>query len=212
MLRDEAISLIALQLGNRTDLNATILTVLQHVQETILEGDARNLPWFLLKEDSTTTVPTGATRVALPTDFLLEEEDWCLARENADRSLTILEKDDYDFLLNKWSTASGTVEAYSLNGDYFYLFPAMAADQVLHMRYLGRDASLGTGNIQNNWLKYAADLLIAKTGEYIASRVLQNVELAARFQNDAVQAANRLYTLNEARQHAGRNYIMGGDN
>jgi hypothetical protein len=210
MLRDEAVSLIALQLGNRTDLNTTIVQVMQLVQDTELEQTGVMLPWFLLSEDSTTTIAPGVRRVALPNDFILEDEDWGLGRENDNGDVVWLEKCDYDVLLQKFRECAGPLQAYSINGGYYYLFPVNNdAAEVLHMRYYAKAESVADSNIENAWLKHAPDALIAFTGYYLAARVLQNMELASIFQAAKQAAFVRLANLNEARLHTNHRYQMG---
>jgi hypothetical protein len=212
MQRDDAVAQIALQLGNRTDLNSAIITTMQLVIETELESNGVLTPWFLLTEDSSTVLPLNERRVEIPTDFLLEAEDWGLGIENEDGEILWLKKDDYDILVERYLNIVGRPQRYALVGKYYYCFPYNPdSAHVLRMRYYAKAPSVVTGNIENAWLKYAPDAVIAYTGFYLADRVLQNSELAAKF-NAAKQAALvRLVTHEESRNHTNRRYQMGDD-
>lgn len=210
MLRDDAVNMIALQLGNRTDLNDKIITVMQLVQDTELEATGVLMPWFLLTEDASTVLAAGESRVAIPTDFLLEDEDWGVGIEDENGYVDWLKKGDYDDLAVGYKDVTGVPKQYSLNGSYFYLFPLDPnADHVIHMRYYAKADNITSNNIENVWLKYAPDAVIAYTGFYLADRVLQNTELANKFAAAKQAAFVRLVTHNESRMHANRHYRMG---
>lgn len=210
MLRDDAVQMIALQLGNRTDLDAQIVTVMQLVQETELEATGVLTPWFLLTEDSFVTLAPGTSRVAVPTDFIIEDEDWGLGIEDTNGVTKWLQKQDYDDLQQTFGNSSGMPKYYSLNGGYFYLFPVEADSYVtVRMRYYAHAQNITSANLENAWLQYAPDAVIAYTGFYIADRILQNTELAERFARAKQAAFVRLVTLDEARKHTNRQYQMG---
>lgn len=212
MLRDDAVNLIALQLGNRTDLNATIITAMQLVQDTELEATGVLMPWFLLTESASTVLAAGEARVALPNDFILEDEDWGLGIEDENGVIKWLRKEDYDVLQATYGDGTGKPKYYSLNGSYFYMFPKNPdADEVIHMRYYARADNITSGNIENAWLKHAPDAVMAYTGFYIADRILQNAELASKFAAAKQAAFVRLVTHNESRMHANRQYRMGDE-
>lgn len=214
MDRDSAVSIILQRLGNRSaaEYQTACETEMRQVQENKLEGSAELMPWFLITEETTAATVAGEQRVAVPDDFLLEVEEAALMIQDAESGNWIpLVKDDFDDLTEAYVDEDDAQPVkYSLLGGYFRLFPTPDAVYQLKMIYFGRDAVLNS-NIENNWLKYASDLMIAATGEVMAAQYLQDTELAAIFTNQIQTARDRLWKLNEARQHAGRNYQMGDD-
>ncbi len=210
MLRDDAVRLIAQQLGNRRDLDSTIITTMQLVQETELEENGVLTPWFLLTEGASATIAALQTRVALPSDFIIEDEAWALGVEQTDGTVKWLKKDNYDDLYQTYKDTTGEPQYYSLNGGYFYLFPVRAdSAMTVKMRYYAKAENITSANIENAWLKHAPDAVIAYTGFYIADRILQNSELASKFAAAKQAAFVRLVTLEEARAHTNRSYSMG---
>lgn len=212
MLRDKAVEILQYRLGHRTDMEAKIIAEMELVQSTILEGTGAFTPWFLESEMVNVDVPEGAERVLLPTDFIGEIEDQCLWRYEVSEEAPYHEmhKSSYSRLVLKHQTA-GIPTEYAISADYFLLRPIPDGDYNIRMRYYARDVSLSTGNVENKWLKHAADLLIAETGAIMAGEYLQNPVLAEKFSNAAAIARDRLYKKHEARKHTNRIYSMGED-
>lgn len=212
MLRDAVLALMRPRLGSRDDLDAAIIAEMQYVQEFSLEQTGAFTPWFLESELSQTLVAAGEERVPLPSDFLGEVEDqhlWMYVASETAAPFTELHKSSYDRLIVKYPIL-GRPSEYALTGNYFLLRPVPSVDYVLKMRYYAKDAPL-TSNIENQWLKYAGDLVIAETSAIIAGNYIQNPAMAERFKGDAAQARTRLYTKHEARKHVNRTYGMGED-
>jgi hypothetical protein len=211
MLRDEVVTLLGYRLGSRTDLNDRIIAEMAYVQTFNLEGTGAFLPWFLETEIATITTIADEERTVLPDDFLAEVEDQALWLYDEDSAApwTELRKNDYDYLRVKYPVA-GLPKQYALIGDYFALFPVPDDSYTIKMRYYAKDESLASENIENKWLKHAADLVLAETGAVMAQH-LMNFDLVAKFQQDAAIARQRLYTKHEARRHSNRTYSMGED-
>ena len=218
MDRDSAISLLKIRLKRVADTNidTTIVTVLQHVQETILEENEW-LPWFLLSEFLTITTTANEERIAVPTDvnftgnnFLNEYENGALWRIDAslDAGRKLLVKDDYDSLYRRYKTSTGKPSHYSLDGDYFRLFPTPDDAYTLKMRCYLKDTRLDS-NVENNWLKYAADWLMAETGFIIARDVLRDKVAEANMTTDIGRAKDRLLKKDIARKEANMEATMG---
>ena len=216
MLRDAAVDLLLQRLGQRTgqtSLRDKIIAELAFVQEVTLEG-APELPWFLLTESATTTTTIGEERVQLPGDFLQEWDDSALVRIQDDGSEKVLIRDDWDVV--KYSvTGSGPPTHYDLVGDYYLLRPVPDKSYTLKMRYYARALPLsGTygdaNNIENLWLKWASDWLIAETGALIAEQYLQSPGMAARFKEDALRARARVMAKSTIMAETNKQRFMEG--
>jgi hypothetical protein len=210
MLRDDVFALLAQRLGNRTDLDARMQSELLLLQATILEGTGAFIPWFLESEEITLTAVIGNPNIALPADFLgeIEESPLYLYDTSATDIYTKLAKDDRDILQQKHQ-AAGITKGYSVNASYIKLAPTPDLAYSYRWRYYAKSAS-PTSNIENLWLKYAADLVIAELGAVMAKH-LQNPTLEGIFHADAQTARNRLYVKHEALANTGRSYQMGDD-
>ena len=214
MLRGAAVSLLEGRLGNRTNITATIILEMIQAQETVCEMNGLFTPWFL---ETKTRATLGSTTVdveelALPADWLGEIEEqsiWIYDASNTDTPYTELRKGSYDVALQRFPTAA-IPQRYTLNNDQLLFSPTPDAVYDIRARYFAKAPSLST-NIENNWLKYASDWLIAETGLIIARDHIQNDVMAQRFIQAAQRGRDRVFVANEARQHVGRVYGMGED-
>lgn len=206
MTRDEAVAIVKGRLArtNNSDITAYVVAEMK-LQQSILE-ESEELPWFLLSETGTTTLTAGEERIQLPENFLLEWEDGALYVQETDGTWTPILKDDYDAIAGR---KSGEDFRYSLAGNYFRILPTVTANKTLKMIYYAADTALST-DVENNWLKYAADLMIARTGIAVASYV-KDYEALTLFTQDDARATRRLMMKNEARKHVNRDYAMGDD-
>lgn len=221
MLRDDAVALIKARLGNRTDsaLDAQIVTEMIYVQENILEG-AVQLPWFLIAENATIQTRPHEERIPLPMSPLFLREVDEAATDDAGALFRYsqaddeegpwvpLRKGDYGNMLVKYPQEGRPLQ-YDLLGDYFRLKPTPDAQYTLRMLYYGRETSLSTGNIENKWLKWCGDLLIAHTGYNVATKIIGDSARAQVFAADLSVAVERAAKVFEAREHVGRTYHMG---
>ena len=193
MLRDSAVDLLMKRLGNRKDtaLRDIIIGEMAFVQENILEQESE-LPWFLLKPETTLTTTADERLVALPDDFLLEWEDGELFIVDSTGEEDFLVKGDYD-LLRANNTGTGKPKYYDFVVDNFALFPTPGTAYTLTFRYFAKASNLsGTyadaNNIENTWLKHASALLMAETGYLVALNYLQSPKLANMFMQQREQA------------------------
>jgi hypothetical protein len=207
MLRDSLFDLLAQRLGNRQDLVSRMATEVQLLQDVKLEQNYW-LPWFLETEMAYTATTAGEERVELPADFLGEVEEQALWLYDSTASLQYkaLRKMEYDDMIVKYP-GTGTPEAYAIGANYLFVRSIPDAVYTLKMRYLARDAVLDS-NIENQWLKYASDLVMAELGAVMAKQHMQYMELAATFENDAKLAWDRLYKAHIARQEANIERVM----
>ena len=205
MLRDAAVSLIALRLGNRTDLNDQIIAEMQLVQETLERSPL--MPFFLLTEMATAQTVTDIERVALPTDFLQEYEAgalWYYAASGDTLWTPLIKRALEDF--KGAELTSGAPQYYAVTGEYFRIAPIADAAYDIKMLYYAQADVLDT-NIENGWLKYAAEWIIAETGTRIAAYI-QNDKMISVFMQNAQTAKDAFWRYNEERKHSNQDYRM----
>lgn len=211
MIRDEVVSLLARRLNNRTDIDTDIITEMQLVQATVLEQNGRFLPWFLMTEQALEVTDVGENRVRVPDDFLAEVEGQRIWIQNPTTLEWLkLAKDDEMTLEEEYGTATGLPEKYAIAGDHFTLFPTPDSNYSIRLRYAAKATGLDT-NVENAWLQYAPDLLIAYVGRNLAKTLLQNPELAAQFGDQVQPGWDRLLAMHELREDTNQDYRMGGE-
>lgn len=223
MTRDEALKLLKYRVKRvqSTTMDEAILLEMKFAQEQILER-AVTLPWFLLTEFLSYACREGEERIPLPAldserTFLAEYEEgtmWVPDDTNPNNPRALI-KDEYDAIVAKYPDL-GKPQMYSLDGPYFRVRPVPDKEYTLKLLVYLKDKSIPTnpasdGTFENNWLKWAADLLIAETGRVIAFKHLRDMALAEEFKKDADVARARLFTYEEARRHMNREYQMGDD-
>lgn len=207
MDRDTAVNLIGRRLGFRTDKNSEIIETMQFMQETELEGDP-SLPWFLIKEDATLATAADTETVTPPTDFLDIPDKgglWYLASTGKWAGMGRGSIDD----LRSKHDVSGTPEAYDLVGETLYIAPVPDAIYSLRLMYLGRALDLTT-NIENLWLKYASDWMIATVLEKMATD-LQMQDLARTAGQQKLIARARVIKRSIAIEESDREDTMGDE-
>lgn len=210
MFRDRAVQRIQQHLAFRTDKAAEIVNYLQEVQVE-LEHEPE-LPWFLKEELSMAQLTPGEQRIPVPRDFLQENEDSALFRFDGTKDLddqwVELRKADTDTLRNVFQSTQGAPVAYYLNKDYFRLYPTPDAAYTLKMIYY-KEASKLTSNIENVWLKHAAELMIGMAGQLIASDLRDGAAVQG-FEKMEQKARRRLILGTVARESVNQRYVMGG--
>lgn len=192
MIKSAVVDLIKMRLGNRTDTDIdTRIDAELDMAQYELEQFGIFTPWFLLSETATYTTAASEPRVPIPTDMLQEYEEGALFYAGLP-----LTKHDQDYLAGRFEGADpGVPQAYALVGDYFVLYPTPDDAYELSMKYYQKDtvpSAVATGS-ENQWLKYAADWLLAKTGAAIA-RFIKDAEAQKLFAEDEKKASDRLYT------------------
>lgn len=217
MTRDKAVDMIMKRCGYRTktSLRDDIITEMAYVQKTLLEGGPV-MPWFLLSDERKTTTVANDARVRVPPDFINEWEEtelYLYKESNTDDKYKELHKDDWDYIKDKYP-GSGEPSHYDLKGSFFMLAPIPDDEYELRFWHYARADDLGgtygdSNNIENCWLKWAPDLLIAETGVIIGSQYLQSEALAGRFEKQAKQARDRLWRRNTAIREENKNRLMG---
>ena len=216
MIRDSAVDLLMGRLGNRSNatLQQAVIDEMVFVQENVLEG-ALELPWFCLSEKSYAVTTPSEERLALPSDFLAEWEEGDIFLLESDGSQTPLIRADWDVIKIQDSLkGSGKPTHYDIGGDY-YLFRKIPDDTyTIQQRYYQRQTSLAgsygdAANVENNWLKWASDWLLAETGIRVAKYRLQSEKMANLFVNDVVAARERIRLKNIAMIESNKIRSMG---
>jgi hypothetical protein len=210
MLRDALVSLIKARCKRTADTNldATIVSEMQFIHTQVLEKNPVK-PWFLLSPWTAVSISSGVDYTALPSNFYFEHEEFKLEVYNSDEGKYIpLEKADAGaaekyYLYNDTSAPL----VYSIEGLYFLFYPVPDQDYTARFRYYVRDTSLAT-NIENNWTKYAADVLLGEVGKVIAGQYLRDETLRTYFEGISNEAWARLRSENEARKVAGQSTAM----
>jgi hypothetical protein len=209
MTRDEAVAMMKVQLGFRSDLDSTIITNLKLAQ-TLLEKEPTK-PWFCISEESTLTTTADDQRVGFPTGFIEEVDRSKLYYVPADTTEehVFLTKDDYDVLAAQYVGAdAGAPEAYALLGNYFRIFPTPDDAYTLKITFVESQTVLTT-NIENNWLLHAPLLLMGSAGVLTAT-ALRDTHAMNTFSGWENKGRMLLYSENETRDHANRTYQIGG--
>lgn len=217
MTRDELVTLLKARCKRSADtaLDATIITELQFVQEYILEKPPLidKLPWFLLTGWVQFNITSGVDYVdvetALP-GFLLEYEDGEMQYQDPDDATSWLEipKAEGDRAEDYYRDDDDSYPmVYSLVGSQFIFKPIPDQNYTARAKYFAQDAVLST-NIENDWLKYAADVVLAETGKIIAGKYLKDAALAAEFATDATDAWKRLWDMDELRKTTNMPSVM----
>lgn len=217
---NKAIDLIMQRLGNRKQQNLrdACLVSMELVQSE-LEQDAFH-PWFLETEivGGAFATVAGVESVAMPTNFLAVDDDFGqLYVFNSE----ITTGDQWQKVVR--GTWNNIVEKYAEKGPAalpeMYDFVGMAIyfrpipDQVVPLRlfcYI-RDSAPVDAAVTNLWLTHAPDLLINKTGEYMATYHTRDGVVAGEFRRDAQRAQQKLFQNHELRRHTGRVYQMGDE-
>lgn len=214
MTKQEAIDLVKLRLGSRDDADLDALIVAELVSsQAELEG-AAPYPWFCVTENASTNTAVNEPRVALPTDFVIENDELLLelSTDGGVTYPTILEKASYDAIRAKYGDTPGIPKVYSLVGTYFILGPVPDAAYKIRMKYQGRDTTISAlaAGATNLWLTNYADYLVNHVGMAVASWVKDQTALKV-FSDRFTQARNRVIILETARDEANRDRMRGDE-
>lgn len=195
-------------------LRANALKEMTHIQQTKLEGGA-TLPWFLITEDAETVTTIGERRIKLPSDFIREVDEKPLVYKISDAVDRKLVKKPYDDLMKEYGDeASGPPEKYSVRGHYIMLFPKPDAEYtILFPGYYARQITpQDADSSENEWFKWANDVILAETGLVMASQYLKDPDLSELFRSMIQDARQRLFVSEVAREEANRDRDMDEDN
>lgn len=208
MTRDEVVSLMQIQLGFRTDQSTNLITCLQAAQVT-LEREAVK-PWFLLSAVSVLVTVADTRTIALPDDFLGENEEdkiFYIPADTEDDPVE-LEKDVNQQLLATYAREEGTPEAYAIVGTNMHIYPLPDDVYTLQWTYYAKDTVLST-NVENQWLAHFPLLLAGEAGMLLAP-AMRNAEATAIFDRWRKEGRIQLYRENERRMHDNTDPQIGG--
>lgn len=208
MTKAELVQMLGWRLGDRDDLEARMDAELDFVQDYILEAKEWT-PWFLLSEELSMTATTGSRALALPADFIAEEELSQLWLELPDGSTVELEKMDFDIAARKY-VGTGQPVVYARKGLNYQLFPIPDLDYTLYHHYYQKDGRIKTAS-ESKWLTYAGDVVAAEVGKVLAEKHIKDTNAAAGFAQDAQVAWKRLYDKHTALQEINQSRSMGGN-
>ena len=215
MDRDTAIALIASRCGGRTDLSSdgTILAELQYTQDVLEKGETKRdeLPWFLLSDifnsaDDLSNDSSQLDTIQFPSGFLREAPEgtlW-LYDSTASQVWTKLTKKSSveDVLESRGDNASSDNTdplIYAVAKDRLVLGPTYPSSvKTFKWLYYKADTVLST-NIENNWLKYASEMMINHVCVKLARFNLQEETLAATFEAEYEKAAQEVWNETRAR-------------
>lgn len=214
LTRDQIITSCAERLGKRTDLVTSMETEIVYVQSMVLEGKEW-LPWFLETEDDSLVCVVGDNEVALPSDFLIENDEMggleINIQTNNDEPWQELTKDDLMILRRRFpEPTSATPRGYSLRGNTIILTPTPDIAYPLRLNYFARDTELST-NVANQWTTEAADVLTAELLYFMAKDYIKDNEMAQGFATDAARAWRRLHSKHIARRENGGKRMVGDE-
>jgi len=212
------VTMIKARLANSNDssLDALIIDVANVVQDALEQEP--ELPWFLEKDtnaagENMSTVASTET-VALPSDFLREEEEKMevlfVQDTTQDDTWTGLTRDDYTSIKQK-ITGSGQPSYYDIYGSNIYLRKIPDAVYTLRLLYKYSDDAIVTGTTENQWMKYASDWIMAETGFRMASTYVVMPAIAQQFSFEMARARTRVSNDTIARREAGQMRQMGED-
>lgn len=206
MTRNDIRQLVALRLGNRTDLDDAIDLHIRLAQPELEKME--DLPWFLAAA-STLTLTQDVEYVDVPTGFLREyEADSFKLYDASGTAVRRLEKADYEDLVACWGDATGSPRGYALVGNRFYFRPIPdAAYTVKTMLYFKED-ELST-DTSNNWTTETPMLMVAEVGKMVSQYVQNNTALQG-FMALAQEARQNLLVANQGREMANREDSFGG--
>jgi hypothetical protein len=189
----------------------------QAQQDELENAEHGTMPWFLENEYTNAAFKTTAASptIAVPTGFLRELDEVRCALFYQDTSQddewVPITKADYDELkVTFGDVGSGAPQGYCLLGTNYRVFPTPDAEYPLKALIYMRDAPLET-DIENNWLKYAAKVLVGKVGVVAASQLVRDEGAVPYFESMYAQGMAALLRANVARQEAGRSRSMGED-
>lgn len=201
MTRNQIRDLIALRLGNRTDLDDRIVSEMQMVQDDLEQGDF--LPWFLATMvDTLNNDATNTDIIELSTElpnFILPLEDADLEWFDGTKWVPLERRHSLRELQHADSRIFEAGQyVYTIIGTQIRLLPDPG--EVLNFRwwYHAKDTAL-TADISNGWTTNAAELVASMTCAKMAPQ-LQMASMVQVYAGMTALALDRLRKMDEARR------------
>lgn len=212
MTRDEIVALVALRLGNRTDLDSRILSEMLMVQDDMEQGDF--LPWFL------TTLDDGIANDGTNTDIIYldtELPDFILPLEYADLEWYDSDAAEWIALEKRYSMrelqhadsrifSEGVPAIYTIIGTQVRLYPDPGEVKTFRWWYSAKQAALSSAS-SNAWTVNAPELFASLTCAKMAPQ-LQMADMVQVYAGMAAVAEARLRKMDEARRTTSTNLSM----
>lgn len=213
MLRSEAITIIKRGLGFRQTQDAAIIAALKQAQRDLELG--RTLPDWLLVYDAPITVVGNVATAALPERFLRFHEEYQMYYLNSDGKPVGLPVRRPEEAYDAYGTQEHAPPVYPsvvvLRGDGMVTFvPVPTVSFTARLTYY-RGAEVLDSELENAWLKRAANYLIGLAGTMVAGD-LRDAGAQQKFASMA-QIGQRGYIGDVVETElAGRPLIMGRNN
>lgn len=209
MTGQEALDLLMMRLGNRTDseTRAALLLELNEAKNRLEQSP--NRPSLLIYTDSALVTTAAQETLALPTDFLGEiegEQPYYLY--NNDR--IYLSRGRREALLLAYGTEPGRPLTYALQEQMFF-YPIPDNTYTLTWRYYKKQGTIADDAVQNTWLTQFGDLLMGSVGVLFATTVLRDLAAAQSFQRllDAGAARYAQHAIDQEETNV--DAAMGGE-
>lgn len=215
MNRADMITRIRRRLGYNTGLNAAIITDAIDDAQNELE-ELMEKPWFLESEEATIECTPSEERVPVPSNFLslIPEQDLYVVDNNSVRwpltPLTTAQLRRTDQLILSNRVITGVPQFYALQGEYFRLYPVPQSNYQLKLIYYKRLVKMTADEDENDWAKHTPNSLIGKAGMIITA-ANGDAERYMEFEKTYTNAYAALMVASEAREHAGMQYVRGGE-
>lgn len=215
---NSAVAIIKRRLGNRVNDENAILDEMALVQETTLERNDL-MPWFLLSswvtfDEGDLTFDGDVGTYTMPTDFLREAEAYPLQEYTTTDGINSYTNCCKE---SAWAALQGKnhglgIKFYALGATTIEIMPLDSTETYdFRWRYFAKDTVPALSGAENQWLKYAADLVIAETLVSIGEVLRVEDGTMRGYQTAVSRGWRRLQTDNEARAHANRVYSAGED-
>ena len=211
MTNAQMIDLAMSRLGRRksTDLREQVVLEINMAIDRLETG--MFIPWFL--EGTVETIWQGSSQQGytwLGPQFSKEVEN-TRPYYVLDDTVHYLEKRFYGVLVGEEPTG---IEYYAIRGqNEFHVRKVPEVDMSIYVPiYLKSVSPLldDDEEVNNSWLLYAHDWVIAEALSYVAAFHLNNEKLATIHEIAARKAKNDQYTFHEARKHENQDYFVGG--
>lgn len=228
MTGTEALDLVMLRLGSRTDatLRAACLLEMKLLQ-TRLEGSPVK-PWFLFGRYATPDggatffqLSVGGGSLTLPANFLdLDEDECAVYLFDPDTGLTtslsnVVARLPRSTILNMELSLENPSEqslpkVYQVIGQRIYFRPLADKAYIVQVPGYWGDDVISDTSAENDWLKWAPDVMVSGTTYHAATKHTRDTDIAMIAKSDFDEAYGRLKIDSEARKHTGMRYVMGG--
>lgn len=168
MMRSEAIVRIQDGLGFSTRQESKIILRLQEAQRELEKG--KTLPRFLVEEGAAFTLLSGASTVALPTDFLRMDDVNPPHLVDEPTYYIDIKRDYKETLIANYEEDSGRPRVAYIGNNFLHFITVADTNYVFSWNYY-KAADILSSEIENAWLEHAPEWLIGEAGWRMAMDV-----------------------------------------